>query len=120
MARYVDGFVLPLPKKNLAEYRRIARLASRVFLKHGALEYCECVGDDLKPQFGVPFPKLAKTKPGETVVFSWVVYKSRAHRDSVNKKIMTDPELAAMCDPKKMPFEVKRMGYGGFKVLVEA
>ena len=120
MARYVDGFVLPVPKKNLEEYTRIARLASKVWRDHGALEYRECIGEDLKSKFGIPFPRLARVKPGETVVFSWIVYKSRAHRDRVNAKVMKDPRLNAMMDPKAMPFDMKRMCYGGFEVFVDA
>ena len=118
--RYVDGFVLPVAKKNLAAYRRIARLAGRVWRDLGALEYRECVGDDLDVKFGVPFPRQVKLKPGETVVFSWIVYKSRAHRDRVNAKVMKDPRLAKMMDPKAMPFDCKRMVCGGFKVMVDA
>ena len=117
--RYVDGFVLAVPKKKLQSYRRIARIAGRVWRKHGALEYRECVGDDLNVKFGVPFPVMVKPKPGETVVFSWIVYKSRAHRDKVNAKVMKDPQLMKMMDPKDMPFDCKRMVYGGFKVLVD-
>ncbi|HEY3226408.1 MAG TPA: DUF1428 domain-containing protein [Planctomycetota bacterium] len=116
--RYVDGFVLPVPKKNLAAYRRLARVGARLWRKHGALEYFECAGDDLKVKFGMPFPRLVKPNPGETVVFSFIVYKSRAHRDRVNAQVMKDPLLAKM--PKSMPFDPKRMAYGGFKVLVEA
>lgn len=115
---YVDGFLLPVPKKNLDAYRRMARKAAKIWKEYGALDYCECVGDDLTPAFGLPFPKLLKLKRGETVVFSWIVYKSKAHRDRVNKKIMNDPRMAAMCDPKNMPFDPKRMAYGGFKTLV--
>jgi uncharacterized protein YbaA (DUF1428 family) len=117
---YVDGFVLAVPKKNLPAYKRLAQKASKVWREHGALEYRECVGDDLDVKFGVPFPKLVKPRAGETVVFSWIVYKSRAHRDRVNAKVMADPRLTDMCDPKKLPFDCKRMVYGGFKVLVEA
>lgn len=116
---YVDGFVLVVPTKKLPAYRRIASLASKVWREHGALDYYECVGDDLKTKMGIPFPKLAKARRGETVVFSWIVYKSRAHRDRVNAKVMKDPRLASM-DPKTMPFDVNRMAYGGFKVLVKA
>jgi uncharacterized protein YbaA (DUF1428 family) len=116
---YVDGFVLVVPKKNLKAYTKMATLASKVWHDHGALEYRECVGDDLTPPCGLPFPKLAKLKAGETVVFSWIVYKSKAHRDKVNAKVRKDPRLAAMGD-KPMPFDMKRMAYGGFKVLVEA
>jgi len=114
---YVDGFVLPLPKKNLAEYRRISRAAGKVWREHGALEYRECAGDDLSHPGVVPFTKIMKPKPGETVIFAWIVFKSRAHRDRVNAKVMKDPRLAKM--PKTMPFDVKRMVYGGFKVIVD-
>ncbi len=116
---YVDGFVLPMPEKNLAKYRKIAQKCSKIWLEYGAVQYCECVGDDLAPAFGVPFTKSVKVKPGETVVFSWIMYKSKAHRDSVNKKVMADPRISGMMDPKDMPFDCKRMVYGGFKVLVE-
>jgi uncharacterized protein YbaA (DUF1428 family) len=116
--KYVDGFVISLPKKNVAAYQRIAKQACKVWLDHGALDYRECVGDDLNVPFGVPFPKLAKAKKGETVVFAYIVYKSRAHRDQVNKKVMADPRLTQMCDPKNMPFDCKRMTFGGFKTLV--
>ena len=115
---YVDGFVLTVPKKKMDAYKRLARLAARVWRDHGALDYKECVGDDLQSKFGLPFPKLAKTKPGETVVFSWIAYKSRAHRDRVNAKVMKDKRITASCDPNNMPFDVKRMAYGGFKVIV--
>jgi uncharacterized protein YbaA (DUF1428 family) len=116
----VDGFLIPLPRKNLPQYRRISSKAGKVWREHGALEYVECVGDDLNIKGMVPFPRRAKTKRGETVVFSWIVYKSKRHRDAVNKRVMKDPRLAAMMDPKSMPFDVKRMSYGGFKVLVDA
>ena len=118
--KYVDGFVLPLPKKNLEAYRQMAQKASRIWVEHGALEYRECVGEDLNVGFGTPFPKGIKSKTGETVVFAYIVYKSRSHRDKVNAKIMKDPRIAAMCDPKAMPFDAKRMLYGGFETLVEA
>ena len=117
--RYVDGFVLPVPKKNLKEYRRISKMAGKVWREHGALQYVECVGDDLKIKMGVPFPRLAKVKPGETVVISWIVYKSRGARNRVNAKVMKDPRIAKMMDPKSMPFDVKRMTMGGFKTLVD-
>jgi uncharacterized protein YbaA (DUF1428 family) len=117
---YVDGFVLPVPKKNLAAYRRMSKKAGKIWREHGALEYREAAGDDLAVKMGLPFPKLAKTKAGETVVFAWILYKSRAHRDRVNAKVMKDPRLMADMDTKKMPFDVKRMAYGGFKVFVEA
>ncbi|MFZ1686591.1 MAG: DUF1428 domain-containing protein [Flavobacteriales bacterium] len=120
MARYADGFVIPIPKKNLAKYRRIATKSGKVWMEHGALAYYECVGDDLTPPGIVAtFPRTVKVKAGETVVFSWVLYRSRAHRDSVMKKVMADPRLADMMDPKHPPFDMKRMVMGGFKVLVE-
>jgi uncharacterized protein YbaA (DUF1428 family) len=115
---YVDGFVLAVPKKKLEAYRRLSRAAGKVWREHGALEYRECAGDDLGSKMGVPFPRLARTKPGETVVFSWIVYKSRAARDRVNAKVMKDPRIIkSMKDP--MPFDIKRMSYGGFTVLVD-
>jgi uncharacterized protein YbaA (DUF1428 family) len=116
--KYVDGFVIPVPKKNLEAYRRMARIGAKVWMKHGALDYKECAGDDLKPQWGALFPKMTKLKPGETVVFSYIVFKSRAHRDKVNAKVMKEMEKMDM--PKDMPFDMKRMAYGGFQVLVEA
>jgi uncharacterized protein YbaA (DUF1428 family) len=118
--RYVDGFVLPVAKKNLKAYLRMANKASKIWREYGALEYRECVGDDLKVKFGMPFPRFAKLRSGETVVFSWIVYTSRAHRDRVNAKVMKDPRVKEMCDEKSMPFDVKRMAYGGFNVLVDA
>jgi uncharacterized protein YbaA (DUF1428 family) len=119
MPRYVDGFVLPMSRKNLAAYRRISQRAGRIWREHGALEYRECAGDDLKVKGMLSFTRLAKARAGETVVFSWIVYKSRADRDRVNKKVMADPRLAKMMDPKAMPFDVKRMAMGGFKVFVD-
>ena len=116
--RYVDGYVLPVPKKNLAVYRRMAHKAGTIWREHGALEYQECAGEDLTVKFGVPFPRLAKAKPGEMVVFSWIVFKSRTHRDRVNAKVMKHPRIMAMGNPEAMPFDVKRMAYGGFKILV--
>jgi uncharacterized protein YbaA (DUF1428 family) len=120
MPNYVDGFVLPLPKKKLGHYKAMAQLAAKVWMEHGALSYRECVGEDLKVKFGLPFPKLAKTKPGETVVFAWIEYKSRAHRDKVNAKVMKDQRMLDACDPKNTPFDVKKMAYGGFEVLVSS
>ena len=118
--KYIDGFLLPIPKKKLKVYARIASLASKVWKDHGALEYRECVGEDLAVKWGLPFTKVAKVKPGETVVFSWIVYKSRAHRDRVNAKVMKDPRLNEMMkDPTDMPFDVKRMAYGGFEIIVD-
>lgn len=119
--QYVDGFVLPVPKKNLKLYRTIAQKAGKIWREHGALQYVEAVGDDLDVKFGLPFTKLAKTKPGETIIFSWIVYKSRAHRDKVNAKVMSDPRLNEMMQKSKaMPFDMKRMAYGGFQFLVNA
>lgn len=118
MANYVDGFVVPVPKKNLKKYRKMAQLFGKVFRKHGALEYIECLADDVKKGKVTSFPRSVKLKPGETVIFSWVVYKSRAHRDSVNKKAMKDPRLAKMMNPKTLPFDGMRMFWGGFKVFV--
>jgi uncharacterized protein YbaA (DUF1428 family) len=120
MPRYVDGFVLPIPSRNIAAYRRMAKAASVIWMEHGALEYRECVGDDLAVKMGLPFPRGIGAKRGETIVFAWVVYRSRAHRDRVNAKVMKDPRLAAMMKGKKMPFDAARMLYGGFQVLVEA
>jgi uncharacterized protein YbaA (DUF1428 family) len=119
---YVDGYILPVPTKNLQLYRRMAQRAGKVWRDHGALEYRECVGDDIKPKkgMGMPFARTVRLKPRETVVFSWVVFRSRAHRDSVNAKVMKDPRMAKMMETGPMPFDVKRMAYGGFKVLVEA
>lgn len=117
---YVDGFVLAVPKKNLPAYFRMARKAGAVWREHGALDYKECVGDDLNVKWGVPFPRMLRVKAGETVVFSYIVFKSRAHRDKVNAKVMKDPRIAEDCDPDKMPFDMDRMVYGGFKVEVDA
>jgi uncharacterized protein YbaA (DUF1428 family) len=117
--RYVDGFVLPVPKKKLAAYRRLAQKAGRIWREHGALEFRECVGDDLNVKMGTTFPRKIKIKRGETVMFSWIAFKSRTHRDRVNARVMKDPRLAKMMDPADMPFDVKRILYGGFKVLVD-
>ena len=117
---YVDGYVVPVPIKNLAAYRRMAQKAGRIWREHGALDFKECVADDVKPGKMTSFPQAVKLKPGETVMFSWIVFKSRAHRDKVNAKVMKDPRLADMMDPKSMPFDAKRMFWGGFKILVEA
>jgi uncharacterized protein YbaA (DUF1428 family) len=120
MALYVDGFVIPLLKKNLNAYRRMAQKAGKVWRDHGAVEFRECVGDDLNIKMGKPFPRGIKLKPGETVLFSYIVFKSRAHRDRVNARVMKDPRLATMMSSKAMPFDVKRMMYGGFKTIVDA
>jgi uncharacterized protein YbaA (DUF1428 family) len=116
--KYVDGFVIPVPKKKLADYRRLARLAGKVWKEHGALEYVECVAEDVKPGTLTSFPQAVMLKRSETVVFSWITYRSRAHRDRVLAKVMKDPRLAKVMDPKKMPFDGKRMFWGGFEVLV--
>ena len=117
---YVDGFVVPVPKKNLQAYRRMARKAGKVWREHGALEVREWVADDVKVGKLTSFPRSVKLKPGETVIFSWIVYKSRAHRDRVSAKVMKDPRLAKMMDLKALPFDGKRMIYGGFKILVDS
>ncbi len=119
MAHYVDGFVVPVPTANLAAYRRMARKCGKVWIEHGALEYRECVADDVKPGKLTSFPQSVKLKADETVVFSWIVYKSRKHRDRVNAQVMSDPRLASMMDPKTMPFDARRMFWGGFKGIVE-
>jgi uncharacterized protein YbaA (DUF1428 family) len=118
MARYVDGFVAPVPKRNIDAYRRIARRAGKIWREYGALEYRECIADDVEMGKLTSFPRSVKVKRGETVVFSWIVYKSRAHRDRVNEKAMKDPRIAEM-DPKDMPLDMKRMIYGGFEVIVD-
>ena len=119
MANYVDGFVVPVPRKNLDAYRRMSRKAGKVWREHGALEYYECMADDVKVGKTTSFPQSVKLKAGEVVWFSWIVYKSRKHRDTVNAKVMKDPRLASMMDPKAMPFDAKRMIYGGFKIVVD-
>jgi uncharacterized protein YbaA (DUF1428 family) len=116
---YVDGFVVPVPTKNIAAYRTMSRKAGKLWREHGALAYFECIGDDVKPGKLTSFPQSVKLKPEETVVFSWIIYKSRAERNRINKKVMADPRLAKMMAPKDMPFDSKRMIYGGFKVMVE-
>jgi uncharacterized protein YbaA (DUF1428 family) len=116
---YVDGFVLPVPKKKLQAYRAMARKAGKIWREHGALEFRECVADDVKWGKRTSFPRSVKQKSGETVVFSYIVYKSKGDRDRINKKVMSDKRLASMMDPKSMPFDAKRMIYGGFKVLVD-
>jgi len=115
---YVDGFVLPVPKKKVGAYRKIAKLASKVWRDHGALDYRECVADDVQKGKVTSFPQSVKQKPGETVVFAWITYRSRKDRDRILKKVMTDKRLAKFMDPKKMPFDTKRMFWGGFKTIV--
>ena len=120
MPKYIDGFVVPVPRKNLAAYTRMSKQAGKVWMDHGALEYRECAGDDLDIKSCLPFPKGIKTKPGETVVFACIVYKSRAHRDQVNARVMKDPRITESCAGKEMPFDCTRLLYGGFKTIVEA
>jgi len=120
MAKYVDGFVVPVPKKKLQAYRRMARKAGKIWREYGALAYIECISDDVKVGKITSFPRSVKLKPAETVMFSWIVYPSRTQRDRIIKKVMADPRLADMMDPKSMPFDGKRMIYGGFKMLVNA
>ncbi|NOT07992.1 MAG: DUF1428 domain-containing protein [Gemmatimonadales bacterium] len=116
---YVDGFVLPIPKRKVQAYLRIARVAGRLWKKYGALEYRECVGDDLRVKGAVSFLRMARAKPGETVLFAWIVYKSKAHRDRVNAKVMKDPRLLAMMEPAQKVADMRRMAMGGFKTLVD-
>jgi uncharacterized protein YbaA (DUF1428 family) len=118
MATYVDGFIVPVPKRNAAAYRRMARKAGKVWIEHGALEYRECVADDVQPGKYTSFPQSVKLKKNEVVWFSWIVYKSRKHRDQVNAKVMKDPRLASMMDPKALPFDGRRMIMGGFTTVV--
>ncbi|HEY1091339.1 MAG TPA: DUF1428 domain-containing protein [Burkholderiaceae bacterium] len=116
---YVDGFVLPVPLDKVAAYRRMAQKAGKVWREHGALQYIESVADDVKPGKHTSFPQSVKLKAGETVVFAFILFKSRAHRDRVNAKVMQDPRITGMMDPKAMPFDGKRMFWGGFKAVVE-
>lgn len=119
MPGYVDGFVLPVPKKKVEAYKKVARLAGKVWLDHGAIDYFECIADDVKPGKITSFPQSVKLKKGEVVFFSYITYKSRAHRDRVLKKVMSDPRLSKMMDPKSMPFDAKRMIWGGFEPVVK-
>jgi uncharacterized protein YbaA (DUF1428 family) len=118
--QYVDGFLIPLPKKNVKMYRRMAEWGKKTWMKHGALDYKECLADDLKNPMGAPLSKILNFKPGETAVFAYIVFKSRKHRDLVNKKVMSDPDMNDPGMLKKMPFDMKRVCYGGFKAIVEA
>jgi uncharacterized protein YbaA (DUF1428 family) len=120
MARYFDGFVIPIPTRNLAAYRRMARKAGRIWRDHGALEFKECVGEDLNVKYGPGFRQGIKSQRGETVLFSFIGYKSRAHRDRVNARVMQDPRMNALGDVQAMPFDMNRMIYGGFKVIASA
>ncbi|MBL8630801.1 MAG: DUF1428 domain-containing protein [Rhodospirillaceae bacterium] len=117
---YVDGFVIPVPKKKIAAYKKMANLGKRVWMSHGALDYVEAIADDVKPGKWTSFPQSVKLKKDEVVWFSYIVYKNRKHRDAVMKKVMADKRLAGMMDPSKMPFDAKRMIWGGFKVIVKA
>lgn len=119
MARYVDGFIVAIPTRNVEAYRKLSRKSGKVWMEHGALEYVECIADDVKPGKLTSFPQSVKLKADETVAFSWITYKSRKHRDTVNKKVFADPRLAAMMDMKNLPFDGKRMIFGGFKSIVE-
>lgn len=120
---YVDGFVMAVPRKNLAAYRKLARKAGKVWMEHGALAYVETVGDDLPKAASkkgpLTYTRMVQAKKNDLVVFSWIVYRSRAARDRIMKKVMADPRLAGMTDPSKLPFDVDRMAWGGFKTLVE-
>ena len=128
MKTYVDGFVIPVPKANIEKYRGIAEKACAIWREHGALDYFECVGDDMVPEVGddtnaqkmVTFPQLANAGPDDTVVFAWITYKSREHRDEVNAKVMADPRMQEMMDPNDTTFDCSKMAYGGFKVIVNA
>lgn len=119
MARYVDGFVLAVPKRNLEAYKKQARKAGKIWREHGALEYCECVAEDVKAGEITSFPQSVQLKRGEVVVFSWILFKSRAHRDRVNAKVLEDPRIEDMMDAESMPFDSARMIYGGFEVLLD-
>jgi uncharacterized protein YbaA (DUF1428 family) len=117
---YVDGFILAVPNKNLAAYKKLAEKAGKIWTEHGALEYRECVAEDLGANMGTPFRDAVLAKKTDTVVFSWIIYKDRAHRDAVNAKVMADPRMAeTMNDPKSLPFDVKRMSYAGFDMIVD-
>jgi uncharacterized protein YbaA (DUF1428 family) len=120
MPQYVDGFVLPVPRKKLAAYLRLARFTGRIWRELGALDYRECLGDDLKPSMGPGFVKGIRARKGEVIFFSYIVYRSKAHRDQVNAKVMKDPRLLALCEKEGMPFDLKRMLHGGFRVAVRA
>ena len=119
MSQYIDGFVLSIPKAKLAAYKKLATKAAKIWREHGAFEYRECVGDDMEVEHMLAFPKIAKSKPDEVVIFAYAVFESRKHRDATNKKIMADPRIAAMVTESKAIFDCKRMAYGGFKTLVQ-
>lgn len=115
---YVDGFVLPVPTANLDAYRKLARRAGKIWMEHGALQYVECVADDVQPGKVTSFPQAVQLKKDEVVVFSWIVYRNRRDRDRINRKVMSDPRLADMMDPKSLPFDGARMFWGGFKPMI--
>lgn len=115
----MDGFVIAIPKKNIERYKKMAKIGAKVWRKHGALDYRECAAEDIKVKFGTPFNKLLDTKPGETVVFAWITFKSCAQRDKINKKVMEDPRIQGMCGSENAPFQMNRMSYGGFETLVK-
>ena len=119
MARYVDGFVIPIPTRNLAKYRSIARRAGEIWMEYGALDYRECVADDMDVKGVVSFRKLLRLKRGETAIFSWISYRSKADRRKINARVMKDPRIERMMDPKDSPFDMRRMTYGGFKAIVD-
>lgn len=120
IGKYVDGFILPVPRDNLDDYRKMAELAGTVWREHGALQYIECLADDVKPGKVTSFPQSVKAEENETVVFAWIVYESREARDRINEKAMNDPRLARFMDSKAVPFDAKRMFWGGFKILIDA
>ncbi|RYD35867.1 MAG: DUF1428 domain-containing protein [Verrucomicrobiaceae bacterium] len=119
MSTYVDGFVIPVPKDKIEQYREMSQKASAVWKEYGALEYYECVGDDMEIENMVPFPKIADAGPDDVVVFAWIMYRSREHRDEVNSKVIADPRMNEMMDCSNPPFDCKKMAYGGFKVIVK-
>ncbi len=118
MADYIDGYLLVIPRAKLPAYKKLARGAGKIWKEHGALDYRECVSDELDVPFGRPYDKLLKCGPDEVIVFAWIVYKSKAARNRVNKLVQADERIAAMCDPGNMPFDTKKMSWGGFKTLV--
>ena len=117
---YVDGFLLTVPVKRLADYKKMAQLGCKVWMEHGALDFCECTGDDLKIKMGIPFPALKEAGRNDVVIFSWITYKSRAHRDIVNSRVMKDPRMSTLGGMDSMPFDCNKMSFGGFKVIVKS
>lgn len=118
MSKYIDGYIIPINKKNTKAYKKMATMGCKIWMEHGALDYYECIGDDLKVKWGWTFPKMCKLKSNETVVFAFIIYKSKTHRNQVNAKVMKDPRMKM--DGVKIPFDMKRFAMGGFKALVEA